>query len=70
VGRGGIYTFGGNLIPMESISPELKKEVFWRKDQLERAKIQLKGEFVETTIELCRTKAEEFVYKLTVLAIR
>ncbi|BBE18550.1 hypothetical protein AQPE_2713 [Aquipluma nitroreducens] len=44
---GGIYTFVGNLIPMEGISPEWKYEVFRRKDQLEHAKIQLKREFVE-----------------------
>jgi hypothetical protein len=42
---GGIYTFAVNLIPMESISPELKKEVFRRKDQLERVKNKLKREF-------------------------
>lgn len=41
---------------MESISPELKNEVFRRKDQLERAKIQLKEEFAETTIEHCRSQ--------------
>ena len=46
---------------MEGISPELMYEVFRRKDQLERAKNKLKREFVETTIEYCRTKAEEFV---------
>jgi len=36
-GAGGIYTFGGNLIPMESISPELKNEVLRRKEQLKPA---------------------------------
>jgi len=40
-GARGIYTFAGNLIPMESISQELKKEVFLHKDQFELSKIQL-----------------------------